>query len=43
MNTNSKDIYKAPDAEVVEIKVESVICESPGEGGSGGDFGGVEG
>ncbi len=28
MNTNSKDIYKAPDAEVVEIKVESVICES---------------
>ncbi len=42
MNTNSKDIYKAPDAEVVEIKVESVICESctggDTEGGTGTDY-----
>lgn len=39
MNTNSKDIYDAPQAEVIEVKVESVICDStcPGENENGGN------
>ena len=43
MNAITKEIYNAPDAEVIEIKVESVVCVSTGEGGGGGGFGGEEG
>ncbi len=43
MNTNKKLEYAAPEVEMFDIKVESVICASGGEGGTGDPFDGEEG
>ena len=33
---NSTERYKAPQAEVIEIETQSVLCASGGSGGGGG-------
>ena len=43
MDNDKRNIYYAPATEVIEVKVESVVCTSPGEGGGGGGFDGEDG